>query len=228
MCISRTGYAARLLFGLDIDQVFFDKKGKEGDGYKERLDVCGPGYTEPPDSEIKTLRDECGGDMYNSYRIESPNVWYETSPFYFGDSRWGATLYFNPFKYREIKILNFPKKDETAKIRFTARYIGIPIFYTFGSKELGKDGISFRIGWGPAGVYYDPIEINSGGKKLVKKIYKDGTSFLLSFDWGYYSMYWQAITTNPHRYEEFKNEYNERSRLLIGYQIFSFNYVWSF
>jgi len=62
----------------------------------------------------------------------------------------------------------------------------------------------------------------------VKKIYKDGTSFLLSFDWGYYSMYWQAITTNPHRYEEFKNEYNERSRLLIGYQIFSFNYVWSF
>ena len=24
-------------------------------------------------------------------------------------------------------------------------------------------------------MYYDPIEINSGGKKLVKKIYKDGT-----------------------------------------------------
>ena len=115
MCISRPGYSARVLIGLDVDQVYFEKhvyveKGKPGKTYWDDLDVCGPGYTEPSDSEIKTLRDECGGDMNHSYRIESPNVWYETSPFYFGDSRWGATLYFNPFKYREIKILNFPKK----------------------------------------------------------------------------------------------------------------------
>ena len=81
---------------------------------------------------------------------------------------------------------------------------------------------------GPAGVYYDPIKINSGGKYVEKNIYKSGTSYLLSFDWNYISMHWQEITSSYHKYKEFENEYNEPSELKIYFKIFSVNYVWNF
>lgn len=230
LCISQNGFAERLLIGIEFDGAYFHTTKT-----KERRDnditLCDHGFSEFPDSEKSGdfAKDECGGKDRINHTITKPNIMYETSPFYFFETNFGATIFLNPAKSREVKLIDFPKFGQTSKVKYTARFIGIPIFYTWGNKDFGNDGdFSIRLGGGRAITYFDPIEINSGGKRAVKTITTNGDSFIFSIDWGYFSYLVQLVNTKYIEFKEFENDNNKPVKLNVVHQSQNFNYVWYF
>ena len=117
------------------------------------------------------VTDECGDEGAregSKVDLQSlPNVSLEIE---FGKpGNWGV-LFFTKFSAtNRVKFINFPKENETAEISHDIRFIGIPIFYTWGDPELGKNGkSSFRFGLGPQFMRYDPIIVKTKDKTYKK------------------------------------------------------------
>ena len=231
--ITKIGNATRLLIGIDTTETFLREVWVDSSGSDQSspITVCKIGFSETPDSE-KTgnfEKDECGGNGIGRIYTDNPNVWFETTPLYFGDTSFGVSFYINPNNTNEIKLVNYPKDNVSAKIKYNARYVGVPLFYTFGDEELGKDGgFSFRLGLGPSLIYYDPIEVRSEGKTEVQRFSSNGISILLSIDWGYFSWTINALGGAPIVFKELKNKYGNPAKLSINHQTKSVNYVWYF
>ena len=145
--------------------------------------------------------DECGDEGAregSKVDLQSlPNVSLEIE---FGKpGRWGV-LFFTKFSAtNRVKLINFPKDNETAEISHDIRFIGIPIFYTWGDPELGKNGkSSFRFGLGPQFMRYDPIIVKTKDKTYKKTINDLSGMFLyITWDWSWFSFnYVQTVPTS--------------------------------
>ena len=117
----------------------------------------------------------------HEYTTTEPVLGLESKVKYFYDSNFGVSMLVNNSSNIESKILGFPNDNNTSVARITYVGIGIPFFYVWGDKGLGKNGMAFRFGTGPQVVYFNPINLNSGEKSETLSGLYNGISFLFSF-----------------------------------------------
>ena len=174
--------------------------------------------------------DECGDEGAregSKVDLQSlPNVSLEIE---FGKpGNWGV-LFFTKFSAtNRVKFINFPKENETAEISHDIRFIGIPIFYTWGDPELGKNGkSSFRFGLGPQFMRYDPIIVKTKDKTYKQTINdSSGMFFYITWDWSSLSInYVQTVPTSGIKIDdELKNNEGKPIKIRTGWQGFNINY----
>ena len=224
--------ADRLLIGIDfVGYGYIDdtneRKGK--DVYFERCNLV----DQEKSADEKTgdfETDECGDEGAregSKVDLQSlPNVSLEIE---FGKpGRWGV-LFFTKFSAtNRVKLINFPKDNETAEISHDIRFIGIPIFYTWGDPELGKNGkSSFRFGLGPQFMRYDPIIVKTKDKTYKKTINDLSGMFLyITWDWSWFSFnYVQTVPTSGIEIDdELTNDEGKPIKITTMWGGFNLNY----
>ena len=174
--------------------------------------------------------DECGDEGAregSKVDLQSlPNVSLEIE---FGKpGRWGV-LFFTKFSAtNRVKFINFPKENETAEISHDIRFIGIPIFYTWGDPELGKNSkSSFRFGLGPQFMRYDPIIVKTKDKTYKKTINDLSGMFLyITWDWSWFSFnYVQTVPTSGIEIDdELTNDEGKPIKITTMWGGFNLNY----
>ena len=214
-------FADRLLIGIDSQHNSY-LKGRGG-----YFQTC------KPDSEKVTktgdfVRDECGegGDTGKTY----PNVSLEIN---FGEpsTGWGLMLIINATNKNRIKFVNFPNDNESAIIEHDIRFIGVPIIYTWGDPELGKNGgWAIRAGVGAMNFFYDPLIIETKDKTVTKRGSDDASNFLFfSWDWNKLSLiYQQLLPGRGIQIDEIKNNKGEPIKISTMWTSASINYSWYF
>ena len=224
--------ADRLLIGFDfVGYSYIDdtnvRKGR--DVYFERCNLV----DQEKSADEKTgdfETDECGDEGAregSKVDLQSlPNVSLEIE---FGKpGRWGV-LFFTKFSAtNRVKLINFPKDNETAEISHDIRFIGIPIFYTWGDPELGKNGKwSFRFGLGPQYMRYDPIIVKTKDKTYKKTINDFSGMFLyITWDWSWFSFnYVQTVPTSGIEIDdELTNDEGKPIKITTMWGGFNLNY----
>ena len=141
----------------------------------------------------------------------------------------GVLFSFSKFSAtNRVKFINFPKENETAEISHDIRFIGIPIFYTWGDPELGKnDKSSFRFGLGPQFMRYDPIIVKTKDKTYKKTINDLSGMFLyITWDWSWFSFnYIQTVPTKGIKIDdELTNDEGKPIKITTMWGGFNLNY----
>ena len=178
------------------------------------------------DFEIDECGDEGSIQEFKSEFQPLPNVSLEIE---FGKpGRWGV-LFFTKFSAtNRVKFINFPKENETAEISHDIRFIGIPIFYTWGDPELGKNSkSSFRFGLGPQFMRYDPIIVKTKDKTYKKTINDFSGMFLyITWDWSWFSFnYVQTVPTSGIEIDdELTNDEGKPIKITTMWGGFNLNY----
>ena len=221
LCFSRIGYAGRFIIGPSFDSSFYYDKSGASDFEEERIKVC--------EGDLKN--DGCEGIIKKNYSEVNPNINYETFPYYFGILNYGASLMFKIGLKRSVNLVDYPQKSKTSQLNYSANFIGLPIFYTFGKKDLGSrsGGLSVRIGAGPGLINLDPFKFSSQGKTVTKKHITYAESAIFTFDYIFFTIIIQSIrTSEPIELKEFKNVDNNPSKLSITHQTLSANLKYNF
>ncbi len=222
--------ADRLLVGLDLTGNAYNREDVKDDSL-QRIKQCKP-------DQILTEKtgnfetDECGGsEPDEGFSAKGkPNVSLEINlgkP----STGWGLMFLLKPSNQNKTKLINFPNDNETAELSHDLRFVGIPITYTWGDPELGKNGgWAIRLGLGPAIQYYDPLIIKTNNKKIIKRGTEGGGGyFFFSWDWGRFSLIWaQLLSGGGIVIDEIKNNNGEPVKISTSFASTSFNYSWYF
>ena len=122
-------------------------------------------------------------------------------------SGFGCTFLIEPQSKVYNKLIHYPKDNESTIVKGTIRIIGVPIFYTWGDPELGKNGSwAFRAGVGPSIRYYDPLIIKYKDIEIIKKGFSPvNYSWYFSYDWGYFSFLAQNNIGESIKLDKLKN-----------------------
>ena len=132
--------------------------------------------------------DQCGYDdtctENNPPGDNSPTIITEFSPLYLGKSNWGMHFGLTPYSVLQTKLINFPKENESIKMTVVSGAIYTGIFYTWGDKELGKNGKwSLRLGY--HGSYIDNYIFYVYQEKTYQtRFLSTGDGLFFTWDWG--------------------------------------------
>ena len=138
-----------------------------------------------------------------------------------------------PTNKNRTKLVNYPNDNESIIIDQDIRFIGIPIMYTWGDPELGKNGNwAIRFGWGPSFMYYDPLIIETKDETITKRGFEEGLGLgflFFSWDWvGFSFIYQQLLQGNGIEVDEIKNNNGEPIKISSSWNSMSLNYSWYF
>ena len=177
-------------------------------------------------------KDEYGeSEVMESFHLKSaPSVSLEIN---FGkpSTGWGLMFVLKNNSQKTTNLIDFPNDNETAEISHDIRVIGIPIMYTWGDPELGKNGgWGIRLGFGPSILYYDPLIIKTKDETITKRGNTGQLFGFFSWDWGRFSLNWQQTFLGQRIViDEIKSRYGGGSTNFTTYYSSSFfSYAWYF
>ena len=163
-------FAQRLILGFNQRDVGFYKTNENSNSGSagEQVDQCG-------------YDDVC---LEHSQPANiSPTIFTEFSPFYFGKTNLGIHFGVTPYTVLQTKLINFPKDNESIKMTIVSGNFYTGLFYTWGNKDLGKNGKwSFRLGF--HGSYIDNyIFYDYLGKTYQTRFQDTGGGLFVTWDW---------------------------------------------
>jgi len=228
--------ADRLLLGVDfIGYAYVNNVDSASDeGGVQWIKQCKPDQEKTPKTG-DYVTDECGDEgAEDAFGTEGiyPNLSLEIN---FGkpSTGWGLMFVLKPTNKNRTKLVNYPNDNESIIIDKDIRFIGIPIMYTWGDPELGKNGnMAIRFGWGPSLLYYDPLIIETKDETITKRGFEEGFGLgylFFSWDWGGFALiYQQLLQGNGIKVDEIKNNNGEPIKISSSWNSMSLNYSWYF